>query len=177
MLSVTDLLQSGNYLVVNPRKLFKIFPKYVPEASSGPDFHVFHMSGADDPNRQGIHRLLIAKRDCEDSRDPQGRYSPQPTYGAKLLHVKYNQRHGLDFHVFSQADPENFSIPLRSMHIMHGTNHNFKDSTLNSLAGLSGMKAWRILGYDQEENPIQIAHFSVTSALAGYANTIDYVEI
>lgn len=175
---VTDLLQCGNYLVVNPRKLFKIFPKYVPEASSGPDFHVFHMSGADDPNRQGIHRLLIAKRDCEDSRDPQGRYSPQPTYGVKLLHVKYNNRRGLDFHVFSPSGAmENFSIPLRSLHIMHGTNPNFQDSTLNSLSGLSGMKAWRILGYDQEENPIQIAQFSVTSALAGYANTIDYVEI
>lgn len=176
---VTDLLQCGNYLVVNPRKLFKVFPKYIPEASGpGSRWNFWHMSQADDPNREGIHRLMIAKCDCEDSRDAQGRYSPQPTYGVKLLHVKYNKRLGLDFHVFSPSGAmENFSIPLRSLHIMHGTNPNFQDVTLNSLSGLSGMKAWRILGYDQEENPIQIAQFSVTSALAGYANTIDYVEI
>lgn len=178
MLSVTDIIQAGNYLVVNPRKLFKIFPKYVPEAS-GPDsrWNFWHMAKSYDPNREGVHRLMIAKEDCKPGRDAQGRYSPQPTYGVKLLHVKYNKRMGLDFHVFSPNDQENFDIPLRSLHILHGTNPNFQDTALNSLSGLSGMKAWRILGYDQEENPIQIAQFSATSTLAGYANQLKYAEV
>lgn len=177
MFSVTDILQVGNYLIANPRKLHKVFPKYVPEASTGPDFHVFHMSQADDPSREGIHRLLIAKRDCEDSRDDQGRYTPRPTYGPKLLHVKYNKRMGLDFHVFSPSEPENFDIPLRSLHIMRSINHEFQDSTLNSLQGLAGMKAWRIMGYDMQEQPIQIAQFSIIKALAGHQNHIEYEQV
>lgn len=177
MLSVTDILQCGNYLIANPRKLHKVFPKYVPEASTGPDFHVFHMSQADDPNREGIHRLIIAKRDCEDSRDEKGRYVPRPTYGPKLLHVKYNKRMGLDFHVFTpNADPENFDIPIRSLHILRGTDFS---GGLNGtgLEALASAKTWRILGYDMQENPIQIAQFSVTKALAGHQNHIEYEQV
>lgn len=178
MLSVTDIIQAGNYLIVNPRKLFKVFPKYVPEASGlNSRWNFWHMSQADDPSREGIHRLMIAKEDCEDSRDKVGRYSPQPIYGVKLLHVKYNKRQGLDFHVFTPSDSEGFTMPMRSLHILRSTNPNFQDATLNSLSGLSGMKAWRILGYDMQEQPIQVAQFSVTSVLAGHAKTIQYVEV
>lgn len=175
MLSVTDIIQAGNYLIANPRKLFKIFPKYVPEASTGPDFHVFHFSRGADPAREGVHRLLIAKRDCEGSQDEQGRYSPMPSYGPKLLHVKYNRRHGLDFHVFSPKDAD-ISLPIRSLHILRGT--DFSGGLNGSgLAALASVKTWRILGYDMQENPIQIAQFYVNKAIAGHQNHIEYEQV
>lgn len=154
-MQLKDLIQTGNYIVVNPAALFAIWPKYVPEASHK-GLYCFHFSKSDDPTRQGVHRLFLAESAAEAGTDNLGRFSPVPTYGPKLLHVKYNNRRGLDFHVLPRTDREGGNCPPRAIRIERGACGN--------------SQCFTILGETQERQTIQIAYFSITGVLSTHKN-------
>lgn len=160
-MSILNLITSGTYLICNSNILHSIFPKWVKNKSgeySKTGFHVFYTSVETDPNRECIHRFLIAPNAVEEYQRENGEVGYRPSWGPKVLHVKNNTSQGLDFHILEpKGDWQEYSMPLRKLRIkplVHET-------------------GWQLLGYcDEGNNVINVATFNLTSILREYVKVV-----